>query len=873
MLLLAAVLLISAPAPCAPIEQTPYGRAVLRIEARPQPQQVADAAARAARERVLAQAGVQARWIQVVTNNGSPLIPNPYLPCDEPQAADNEAILKQWVAEMHGAGMAVMSWFALAFCQSGWHAHPEWRQAYLEPWRAEDFCCCFESGYGQALIDYCNYAIERLGLDGIWFDGAVWTPIWERPVPLTCACASCRSKFRADTGLELPTKQDWEDPTFRRWVQWRYREFGQYIGRLAGSIRASHPEAAVVINHYHRPGIPWQSAIPIDRYDADIISGSEAFTPESLDLTVRLCRAYGRSQAEVWRMFNTDGPPEANAETLLEHALICYCAGGYPSYGGDLFSDRMAPTAALMSPITAAIHRYVGGESLPYAALHVSQQTETLYFGRGLPGRNPVDPYWSSLQNWTVALGEAHCAPDYLYDADLTPKQLDRYRVLLMPLSLALTDEQCANALDFARHGGTLLLGLGAGNLDAEGEPRAGNPLSQALGFRFAGVPAPDGTSSEAVRLYPTGGGAPIAMSALRTPLALTGPDWRVLFRTGADPNAPPAAAVRAFGRGHVIVLDTDPAAVFGTTPCFGGKTLMAVTGETAAGSRYSMRFVDDPVAPQTFYPDLENRMPVFAAPDFAGGRLDCDLRIGAGAHVQIEIRSSVAPIPGPIASLGPGGKISSGGQTVCDLPLDQWFHVRIAYRFGSQDKPSTYDLTVTLPGGETHTITAPSPSPDFRQTDWLVIFGAGTEPATFYLDNLKVVAMRPDGSQRPTLDLDFEEGPGGFLKRTTLLRAMAEKVERLAPPPVVLQGPDNVHLGLFQRDAQTLLVHLHDRNARRADWQSPSGSSVTLSCAFPVRSARLVVSDRALPVSQAKGRYQVRVPSVGLYQVVELRR
>ena len=60
----------------------------------------------------------------------------------------------------------------------------------------------------------------------------------------------------------------------------------------------------MVINHYHRPGIPWHSAIPIDLYAADIISGSEAFDPDTLDLTMRLCRAYNRPQSEVWRMFD-----------------------------------------------------------------------------------------------------------------------------------------------------------------------------------------------------------------------------------------------------------------------------------------------------------------------------------------------------------------------------------------------------------------------------------------------------------------------------------------------------------------------------------------------------------------------------------------
>ena len=446
-------------------------------------------------EPALAKAGVQARWIQVVDDGGSPLVENPYLPCPHSAevSAANEKLLTHWAEKIHASGMSVVSWMCLSYCHRGGQLHPDWRQVSIIALAARGprhAVCCFNSPYGDALIAYCNWAIERFKLDGVWFDGAFWTPLWERPVPLTCRCAACQKKFKAETGLEIPEKVDWSNPTFRRWVAWRYRSYGAFIGRMAKAIRQAHPQAVVAINHYHRCDAPWYGGVPLDKYAADIISGSEAYTAETLDQTMRLCRAYGRPQSEVWRRFDVGPNPQTGVEHLLEHALVCYSAGGQPSFGWfDMFcgqDENAVAAAAMMTPIMDAIHPYVGGHSLPYAAVHVSQQTETFFFGPTQGRSYEKNPFFQTLSNWTEGFGRAHLPPDYVYDADFTPSLLARYKLLLMPLSMALSDAQAQTAVEYVRAGGTLLLGPGAGRCDAKVCPpktrlprRSGSPSAK----------------------------------------------------------------------------------------------------------------------------------------------------------------------------------------------------------------------------------------------------------------------------------------------------------------------------------------------------------------------------------------------------------
>ena len=126
---LAAVGLLAAAA-CAchavPVEDTPYGRSGLRLEMRPNPQDVKVAGPRAKYEQDLAAAGFQARWIDIAWVMGEPLIANKALLTIGPQDAENEIITRDWVKEIHSAGMACLSWYPLIFSKPAFDKLPEW---------------------------------------------------------------------------------------------------------------------------------------------------------------------------------------------------------------------------------------------------------------------------------------------------------------------------------------------------------------------------------------------------------------------------------------------------------------------------------------------------------------------------------------------------------------------------------------------------------------------------------------------------------------------------------------------------------------------------------------------------------------------------
>lgn len=862
-----------------PIEETRYAKSAFRLEWRPNLSIaehysfVKGEGKILPLERKLREGGFQARWISVVDYWGSPLYPSKFISSPYPLAKDYEEVLKEWVEVIHGLGSPVISWYPLIFSQSGWENHPDWRQVSLTPWpegAEKNITCCINSGYGDALLKLACEAIGRFNLDGIWFDGSAFTPIWERPLPLTCFCPSCQERFRTETGLSLPSKVDWNDPTFRKWVAWRYKVFGEYIGRLAREIRTRYPQAVVVVNHYHRPRIPWHSAIPLDLYDADIITGSEATGIYEVDTVMRLCRAYERSQSEVWRPFDLGAKPEDSADDLLHHALACFTAGGFPSYGlGSLDVDKASATAQLIAPIIHKAQPFVGGKTFPYIALWVSQQSETFYFGREVEGRGwEIEPFFNSLLRWTSDLVDLRFPPDYIYDKAFTPQKLAPYKILLLPLSPAVSTTQARIACEFAKKGGVLFLGPGAGECDEWGERKQSNPLGKELGFEFSSLYPPSMGEPSSLTLQTPEGKEINLIARMVAPLKLKEKEWQIIYKQKA--TGAPLLAMRQYGKGYVFLAGFDlPGSAVVWQPVVGGDTSILATEESPFQGRKCLEFIDGPTAPYSFCPDMEMRYRAFSLPLYKGGRMRFALRLG-GARVQIELRSSSPPINGPFIGISEDGMLYTIGKELIKLPMGQWIQMEVDFRFSEGGKPADFDLRVRYEDKEYRWEGLPCQENGWRACDWAVIYGAGNK-GRFWLDDLEIVALKENGEREVRFR---EEGEGlelGSIKPISLVGDLMERITRLAPPPIRVLASTGIHFGAFLK-GEDLILHLHNINGHwnELDREEPKARLIL---DFPVEVVLTPLKgDAPLPVIRKGKHWEIEVP-VPLYQIIVLKR
>ena len=161
----------------------------------------------------------------------------------------------------------------------------------------------------------------------------------------------------------------------------------------------------------------------------------------------------------------------------------------------------------------------------------------------------------------------------------------------------------------------------------------------------------------------------------------------------------------------------------------------IAVTAETAASGKHSVKLTDAPGLKQRFNPLL------YYQPNRTNGvtRLAFDVRLDAGAILNHEWRDAAAPYrTGPAISLD-AGQLRVAGQPLLAVPTGQWFHLEIIAGLGAQST-GTWELRVTLPGQPAQIFSGlKHRSADWKSLLWLGFSSNADAHTASYLDNLEL--------------------------------------------------------------------------------------------------------------------------------------
>ncbi|NOZ23905.1 MAG: right-handed parallel beta-helix repeat-containing protein [Planctomycetes bacterium] len=178
------------------------------------------------------------------------------------------------------------------------------------------------------------------------------------------------------------------------------------------------------------------------------------------------------------------------------------------------------------------------------------------------------------------------------------------------------------------------------------------------------------------------------------------------------------------------------------------GKCYSAVTDETAASGKHSLKFVDAAGLPQKFFPYITYPL------DLEEGtlRMAFDLRWETGALMQLDWRDDPYTYNmGPNLRTSADGWLSANGKKIVQLPAGQWVHIEIGCGLGPQ-ATGKYDLTIKLPDAEKNgdrpdvrsvPIFHVACSPQFKSLNCIVFMSVADGPTVFYIDNLELIPAK----------------------------------------------------------------------------------------------------------------------------------
>ncbi|MEQ7005434.1 beta-galactosidase trimerization domain-containing protein [Actinopolymorpha sp. B17G11] len=359
--------------------------------------------------------------------------------------------------------------------------HPDWcfvsatgeRQIYNGLWST----CPSAPYYQERSEEILGEILDTYPVDGFFFN---WFNFSQRDYTGRnhgpCHCAHCQRRFDERYGRPLPTRADWDDPAYVKWLEYTRETLGDLAGRVRKLITGKNPDAALILAH--DPDIAFYEANnAVDRPQPLWIYGTGEF--------LRTSRTAAPDKP-VWvnSVMFIDMPyrfvPEQEGHLGLYFAQTI-AHGGNPSAYLVGTPDRLPATSFDIVRDVFCFHRdnarfYTDVRSAAEVGVVSSVRS-----GERYGGPSGVDKVRGELRGVYRALVESHVpfdiVPDHLLVMDALDSTLRRYKALVLPNVAVLSDDQ-AKVLDrYVETGGGLVATYDTGGFDAAGALRPGIAL------------------------------------------------------------------------------------------------------------------------------------------------------------------------------------------------------------------------------------------------------------------------------------------------------------------------------------------------------------------------------------------------------------
>lgn len=374
---------------------------------------------------------------------------------------------------------------------------PEWFSRDIDgnPIKAADnryFTCVNTGYYTQQLAGMIREIIQRYHPDGMADNS------WAGQGGLICYCDTCRRKFRADTGMELPVKVDFSDHAYRVWLDWNrrrrtelYHWFNslskQYGGEDCVYLAMLHPDAynksavdmAMDYTEYAADGkavmIDGQIRMSATGFDANTLQGlsmHEIFGDDALVIesvaTYHMVPSFMRKAANV----------KGETDSWMRAGMI---AGISPSchFIGGVQEDRRAfRNGADMYRWHISNEQYLYDRHPVANVALIRNFKNTYYYGMDQCQSRTIAP----MEGMISALKRGRI-PFRPLDIRQLKGAGSSLKAIILPDIAVMTDEQLDDVIQFVKGGGSIVYSGATGMLDAWGYPRKHFPLDELFGL------------------------------------------------------------------------------------------------------------------------------------------------------------------------------------------------------------------------------------------------------------------------------------------------------------------------------------------------------------------------------------------------------
>ena len=423
---------------------------------------------------------------------------NPYYPLvrDDPKSglsAEKSAAIHAAVARAKSHGMRVVFGVGPFPPLEVVKTHPEWLQYPTnEDWatktlqydltRPENMLrrsMGLNTPYGDYLIECLAEAMKEYQLDGYSFDGHYRLPLNHSPYEKTL--------YKKETGRDLPEHADLNSLEYRIYMIWADGQLENWYRKLHERLREVNPEAAIytfTVNAGRYGHFLTSPRVMSTRMNLLIDSPIQEWWLDEVNLGASVVPLFGAAYIRA-----VTGDRVGTCNPYLMTRGNPYCKDSMPPHEVFVRSMSVLANGAIVTSEKSVMREVarrkpwlVRTKTMPWAAMLVSEQTRQFYAGGQIMKR------WLShaLGVFRVAY-EEHLAVSLVNDWDITPEKLSKYRVLILPNTACLSDDQVQTIRDYVAAGGGLVATCETSMFDEIGRPRTDFALGDLFGVTYEG--------------------------------------------------------------------------------------------------------------------------------------------------------------------------------------------------------------------------------------------------------------------------------------------------------------------------------------------------------------------------------------------------
>jgi hypothetical protein len=367
--------------------------------------------------------------------------------------------------------------------------HPDWISVNRsgEPvrhWANRDlWVTCALGPYNFDFMDQVHREIvSKYKVDGIFANR--WAPQGG-----DCFCTHCQQNYKTATGRELPRTTDPRDPLRRQYLEWRTARLTELWKHWDATVRAANPEARFIPN-----GPPtMKTAGELAQIQFADFQARRGATPPWANgrRAIEYRAVMGRRPVGGIFSVGLEEPYRWKDSVQSEPEIRLWVAEGTANgmrpwvtkFSGVLYDRRWLPMVERIYDWHYRHERYLRNETpLARVAVLSSEQTATYHAGAA-QGDRAADHVLGMYH----ALIEARIPFEMAHEAFLTPDRLDRFKLLILADSAALSDAQCTAIREYVQRGGSLLATFASSLYDELGAMRKDFGLADVFGVSFGG--------------------------------------------------------------------------------------------------------------------------------------------------------------------------------------------------------------------------------------------------------------------------------------------------------------------------------------------------------------------------------------------------